>query len=348
MVKLTTLLRSGLRNPEDVVPYLRFQWQRWRYERRARRQPNQSDRIRDLASLPHFVLIVLDACRYDTFEDQWTEYLDGELERVTSVAGNTPNYVNTAWPDGYDLTYVSANPQISDRAQQLHGFDYRPTAHFDTIVDVWADYWDPSTGTTPPEPVTRVALDRIAAGDRRLVVHYMQPHSPFIGGGTEIEAHRLDADDERISRAREERGHWREVAEERDPLDIQESGRIQPTEHLHEMFDSGEIGPEDIWPAYRSNLNRVLAAVRELVVRIDPSIPVVVTADHGEIIGDASYYGFGHPHTMHPAVRDVPWLEIEWDLQGTVEEAYEPTLKTTRENDLSVRNRLEQLGYLDE
>jgi hypothetical protein len=196
--------------------------------------------------------------------------------------------------------------------------------------------------------VTRTALDRIAAGDRRLVVHYMQPHSPFIGGGTGLEAHRLDADDERIRRAREERGHWREVAEGRDPLDIQESGRIQPTEHLHEMFDAGQIGPEDIWPAYRSNLDRVLAAVRELLVRIDPSIPAVVTADHGEIIGDAPYFGFGHPHTMHPAVRNVPWLEVASDLQGTVEEAYEPTLEATRENDPGVRQKLERLGYLNE
>jgi hypothetical protein len=346
VVGLTRLIRSGLRKPDEIVPYLRFQRQCLRYERRARRQPDQFDLIRAFAARDRFLLIVLDACRFDTFADQWTDYLDGELECVTSVAGNTPNYVNSTWPDSYDLTYVSANPQISDRAQELHGFDYRPTAHFETVVDVWADYWDPSTGTTPPEPVTAIALDRIEAGDRRLVVHYMQPHSPFIGGETELEAHRLEADDERISRAREDRGHWREVADGRDPLDIQESGRIQPTEHLQEMFEAGEIGPEDIWPAYRSNLNRVLAAVRDLVIRVDSSIPVVVTADHGEMIGDVPWYGFGHPHTMHPSVRDVPWLEVDGRMQGTADQTYEATMEADRDEGLGVRDRLEQLGYL--
>jgi hypothetical protein len=302
--------------------------------------------MREFVARDRFLLVVLDACRFDTFAERWTEYLRGELECVTSVAGNTPNYVNSAWPGVYDLTYVSANPQISDHAQELHGFDYRPTAHFRTIVDVWADYWDPSTGTTPPEPVTATALERIGAGDRRLVVHYMQPHSPFIGGETELEAHRLKADDERISGARADRGHWREVAGERDPLRIQESGRIQPTEHLQEMFEAGEIGPEDIWPAYRSNLDRVLGAVRDLVVRVDASIPVVVTADHGEMIGDVPWYGFGHPHTMHPAVRDVPWLEVDGSIQGTTNDEYERTAEASRDGDLSIHDRLEQLGYL--
>lgn len=346
MVKLTKLIWHGLRKPDEIVPYLRFQRQRLQYEQRVHRQPSQLDRIREFTSRDRFLLIVLDACRFDTFADQWTEYLDGELECVTSAAGNTPNYVNSVWPDSYDLTYVSANPQISDRAQELHGFDYRPVTHFETIVDVWAGYWDPSTGTTPPEPVTATTLDRIEAGDRRLVVHYMQPHSPFIGGETELEAHRLVADDERISRAREDRGHWREVADERDPLGIQESGRIQPTEHLQEMFDSGEIGPEDIWPAYRSNLDRVLEAVYALVVRVDPSIPVVVTADHGEMIGDVPWYGFGHPHTMHPSVRDVPWLEVDESIQGTANEEYEAMVEASRDEGLSIRDRLEQLGYL--
>lgn len=341
-------VRAGVRQPERVVPYIRYNIQQERYRRRAKRMLDQSDLLHEFIGRERFVLILLDACRYDIFTQQADEYLEGDHANTHSIAGKTAFYLNRMWvrEEMYDLTYVSANPQISDRAQRLRGLDYRPSEHIRTIVDVWADYWDLETGTVPPEPVTKVTLDQLREGREKLVVHYMQPHSPFIGGDTPLHARNLDASDPRIADAIEEKGHWRETAEPGKPLASHEENRIRPTDHLHELYDEGLIGRRDLRYAYRANLNRALEAVRDLVVRIDPSIPVVVSADHGEMLDDVPDRGFGHPDEFHRAVREVPWFRVDPAMQGTVDDPYDQEITRTETSDQSVEDRLSQLGYL--
>lgn len=346
------MVRGGLANPGKVLPFVRLKAEEGRFRLGARNRPRQRERIAEFVGQERFLLVVLDACRFDAFREQYGEHLDGELGRVVSAAGNTPNYLRRTWTDEYDLTYVSANPQVTDEADRLRGTGYRPTEHFREIVDVWTEHWDHETGTTPPEPVTRVALDRLAADDPRMVVHYMQPHSPFVGDDPTLNAREMDPRRGVVESTAGREGHWSEVADERGPRSIQESDAVRPTEYVQQLYDRGEITAGDLWRAYRSNLERVLRAVRELVVRVDPSVPVVVTADHGEMLGDVPYYGFAHPDTMHPAVRDVPWLHVDERTQGSVEEPYEPGIEVPEEADpdgeLTVEDRLRSLGYLQD
>ena len=345
------MARGALERPGTVLPFLQLRAEELVYRLGDGQGPGQRELIAELVDRERFVLVVLDACRFDAFREGYGEHLDGELDRAVSVAGNTPNYLRRTWTDEYDLTYVSANPQVTDEADRLQGTDYRPTEHFREIVDVWAAFWDHETGTTPPEPVTRVALDRLdAAADERMVVHYMQPHSPFVGDDPTLNAREMDPRRGVVESTPGREGHWSEVADERGPKSIQESDAVRPTEYVQQLYDRGEITGEDLRRAYRSNLERVLRAVRELVVRVDPSVPVVVTADHGEMLGDVPFYGFAHPDTMHPAVRDVPWFRVDERIQGTVEAAYEPGTGRAGEPDeeLTVADRLRSLGYLQD
>ena len=345
------MAREGLRRPGKVLPFLRLRGEELVYRLGAGRGPGQRGRIAEFADRERFLLVVLDACRFDAFRERYGDHLDGELERAVSAAGNTPNYLRRTWTGEYDLTYVSANPQVTDEADRLRGTDYRPTEHFREVVDVWAEHWDHETGTTPPEPVTRVALDRLdAAADPRMVVHYMQPHSPFVGEDPTLHAREMDTRRAVVEDTPGREGHWSEVADERGPKSIQESDAVRPTEYVQQLYDRGEITGEDLRRAYRSNLERALRAVRELVVRVDPSVPVVVTADHGEMLGEVPFYGFAHPDTMHPSVREVPWFRVDGRIQGTVEGAYEPGPEAAGEpdGDLTVADRLRSLGYLQD
>ncbi|MHA1617033.1 MAG: hypothetical protein ACTSX9_07000 [Candidatus Njordarchaeales archaeon] len=120
-------------------------------------------------------LIILDACRYDVFE-KYVNHLcvEGELRKVISRGSSTTEFLkeNFSGRKFLDTIYVTANPYVSI---MLKGVFYK-------IIDVWRDYWDDELGTVPPEPVTKVALEiKSLYPEKRLIVHYMQPHSPFIG-----------------------------------------------------------------------------------------------------------------------------------------------------------------------
>ena len=120
-------------------------------------------------------LIILDACRYDVFKKH-IGYLEaqGELKKVASRGSSTveflkENFLGRRFPD---TVYVTANPYVSIMLKDA----------FYKVIDVWLEGWDDALGTVPPDIVTAMAIEaKELYPDKRLIVHYMQPHSPFIG-----------------------------------------------------------------------------------------------------------------------------------------------------------------------
>ena len=123
------------------------------------------------------VLIVLDACRYDSFVEQ--NPFEAPCQRRVSQAPNTRPWFlkNFVWvPSGAvsDIVYVTANPKTAEALDDENRF-YR----FDRVFE---SHWDSSVDSVLPEELTDVALDRAERfPDKRLVVHYLQPHGPFVG-----------------------------------------------------------------------------------------------------------------------------------------------------------------------
>src|SRR5699024_3258971 len=78
--------------------------------------------------------------------------------------------------DHRDTVYVTANPQFNANRDQ---FDVR----FCDVIDLWSgEHWDTEFQTVRPEMVTAAALDAAERyPNKRLLVHYIQPHYPFIG-----------------------------------------------------------------------------------------------------------------------------------------------------------------------
>lgn len=124
-------------------------------------------------------LIILDACRYDLFARRST--LPGTLEKRRSRGSSTVEFLrgNAAGRDLRDTVYVTANPQFYQYRDELD-------ARFHEVVHVWMDEgWDGEHETVLPETTTdyaRTAAERYP--NKRLLIHYLQPHYPFIDAGT--------------------------------------------------------------------------------------------------------------------------------------------------------------------
>lgn len=270
--------------------------------------------------------LVLDACRYDVFSRLYDDYLAGTLEKRRSIGSSTPEWASRTFTGSHDIAYFSGNPFINDLGIALDELkwgascDYEWTAneHIDEVVDVWDHGWDDDLGTVPPESLASSLRGHDGLVDRaeRTVVHYMQPHAPYLSRGSGQKLKRIqsgirkqgEADDgptggllaalgdrvrpkvERLlegSQLVQKSGLWLEL----DPLDVLRNGTRGAAMKL-----------------YEENLRIALEAVAELVPELDGR--VVVTADHGEAFGEAGVWEH-HIETYIPPLVEVPWLEVE-------------------------------------
>lgn len=121
-------------------------------------------------------LIVLDACRYDYFVK--CNKIEGTLYKVNSCGSCTEEWIYNNFSNEYcdDIVYINANPLVSSILKKT--FRYIP---FYRIEDVWKDKWNESLGTVLPHDVTDSALLCLKKyPQKRMIIHYMQPHEPFI------------------------------------------------------------------------------------------------------------------------------------------------------------------------
>lgn len=273
--------------------------------------------------------LVLDACRYDVFSEVYDEYLDGDLEKRRSVGSSTPEWASRNFTGRHDIAYFSGNPFINDLGIPLNELkwgascDYEWTAadHISQVFDVWKTGWDEDLGTVPPEGITQAFRENREAAERaeRAVLHYMQPHAPYLSRGKgqklkqiqkgirkqeEAENGAVEADGGTLasvgdrlrtnvesvldgSELAQKAGLWLEL----DPADVVRNGTQQAALGL-----------------YEENLRIVLEHVAEFVDELDGD--VVVTADHGEAFGEEGVWEH-HIETYIPALVEVPWLELE-------------------------------------
>lgn len=258
-------------------------------------------------------LIILDACRYDLFTKRST--LPGEPEVRYSRGSGTAEFLrgNVANRDLRDTVYVTANPQL---------YRYRDDfkARFHDVIHVWMeDGWDEHYGTVLPETTTQYALDAAERyPDKRLLVHYLQPHYPFIGADTEFDKGHLEAPDKGDS-------FWLRLT----------SGELA-------------VAPEVVWDAYAKNLDFVLPYVESLLEEFEGR--TVVTSDHGNLINERVFpipmRVWGHPKGIHVEhLIKVPWLVSEAGTRKTIT-AEDPARAEQTVDEEVVTDRLESLGYV--
>ncbi|QLG26032.1 hypothetical protein HUG10_00055 [Halorarum halophilum] len=272
-------------------------------------------------------LVVLDACRYDFFEELYDEYLDGTLEKRRSRGSATPEWAAKTFTDHVDLTYLSANPFINSLGIPLNElkwgasceYDWAAADHIAEVVDLWREAWDDDLGAVVPEAVTAAARERLdgARGSDRMIVHYLQPHAPYLrrGRGRKLERIRggvLEPE------GAGENGHrdWPGVGALRRRFE-RRLGRSQLAMALGmlveldpaSVFDLGTRGlRRTIETYYEENLRLALAATSDLAADLEGR--VVVTSDHGEAFGEQDVWEH-HVETHIPTLVDVPWLVLD-------------------------------------
>lgn len=120
-------------------------------------------------------LIILDGCRYDLFEEYIDEIdIDGDLKAETSRGSATPEFLLENFEGGEfeDIVYISSNPFVYTLLDEP----------FHEVVHVWKEGWSDDFKTVEPQTVTEAAIDAAKQyPSKRIIVHYMQPHCPFIG-----------------------------------------------------------------------------------------------------------------------------------------------------------------------
>jgi len=257
------------------------------------------------------VLVVLDACRADLLGSVAADY--GFLEDVSSmrsVGSSSSEWLENTFrghPETARTAMVTGNTW-TDR--------YLDADAFAALDEVWKYAWDGELGTVPARAVTDRAI--AMARDRdpdRLVVHYMQPHHPFVADPI--------AGDEGMAR----------------------TGSHSNPANPWVLLRQGEVTTERVWAAYEANLRHALSDVATLVE--DVAGRVAITADHGNLFGEWGLYG--HPmHTPVPALLDVPWAETTGEGRRRYDPSLEPpeSLPVSRAYGAEAdRNRLEALGY---
>lgn len=255
-------------------------------------------------------LIILDACRSDYFRE--LSSLPGRFEYHWSLGGNTREFVQTNFRDRelHDTVYVTANSWYLRLREKINA-----TLHYVNDLhmgDENGEYHDDRFNIVPPEVLTRHAIRTAEEySNKRLVVHYIQPHHPFLGPTGQK--------------------HFN-----------------YPSSSLIEVIDQAENATvQDVRQAYRENLEIVLESVAELLDQLRGK--TVVTADHGEMLNDRHEYipvrDFGHHMGIYNEVlTKVPWHIFENGPRKRV--VAEPPRDELQEVDTDqLERRLKDLGY---
>lgn len=193
------------------------------------------------------------------------------------------------------------------------------------LVGVWNGQDSPDNHPEivyPEELVERTLECHHANPNKRLVAHFLQPHEPFL---------------------------------------VKDDEKIPPDSKFREFSAArtGEVTDTEMRAVYEANLKYVLKHVAELIKKLDGK--TVVTADHGELLGEGvpTIYELLHPrwpiskrrnfdyghysHIRVPELVEVPWLVIDSDKRREIIEADETSHSETAPK--TTVEHLEALGY---
>ena len=254
------------------------------------------------------LLVVLDACRYDFLREAATdhEFLE-EVAEFESVGSYSLSWMQGNFSEEYademaETVHVTGNP-FTETALDPNDFGH--------LEEVWRYSWDEEVGTIRPRPITDAAVSLAREQDPdRMIVHYMQPHAPFT---THPELQTGPSADD-----------WADAADKSVWMRVQE----------------GEIPLEEAKRAYRDELAMVLEEVELLLNNVDAE-KAVVTADHGEAMGESGIYGHARGVAID-ALRVVPWA-----LTTAVDSGEHTPDDHRSESDGEQTDRLRDLGYLE-
>ena len=221
-------------------------------------------------------LIILDAARYDTYKQTLNSKSDHRITQESHSRGFIRE--NFSKGDWSDTVVITANPFYnSESFEELTGRTLEDT--FETIFHVWETDWNSEEGTVMPEKMVEKAFTAEKLfPEKRKIIHMMQPHHPFIGSDIE------------------------------DPGFGDTRNKETEYEKVWKRTAKGEIPHQKVVEGYLQNHRLVKPHLEKLK---ELSGKTVVTADHGNLLGENGLYG--HPSGNLKPLRKVPWDIINED-----------------------------------
>lgn len=257
-------------------------------------------------------LLILDACRCDHFERQ--HEFDEPAQRVVSPGKMSWEFMQETFlgRQFHDTIYITSNPF----ATRLPEDTFFKTRYL-------IKEWDDDVGTIHPEDVVAAAEEAHANHpNKRLILHFMQPHRPYLGPTADELRERVDL-----------------IGYRNDGDGLQIWGAVK----------EGKVTVEEVRRAYAETLDIVLDVVEDYLE--DTTGKSVITADHGEMLGERvlpfTSRIWGHSEGFStPTLRQVPWLEIDSETRRDIAES-SPVEADAELNESEVESRLQALGYTE-
>jgi hypothetical protein len=279
-------------------------------------------------------LILLDAARFDVFAS--INDIEGELDyRISTGSSSSEWFKSNFVGDTYhDSVYISGNAPamnlMEDQDPLFHAFypvRIRPINEVDELGrerGIDPRFPDDSSAVLPEDVVTESLRAHEMHPQKRLIIHFMQPHLPYIGSkGYEI--FEMIGDDDSFQLE----GRWGTSS-----LKVFKAART-------EKYD---ITNTDIRDAYRENLEIVLEYAKDLIEKLDGK--TVISSDHGEMLGEhVPLIGeqYSHPNGLATEkLRKVPWLAVDDERRPVVES---DPIVTDRPDEKEIEDQLRALGY---
>ena len=267
-------------------------------------------------------LIILDGCRYDLFEKN--NHINGKLEYRISRGSCTGEFLKRNFSDGKfnDTIYITANPLVN----------YHVPDSFFKIIPVWKKGWHERYGTVLPETVVENTLNVDKEfPHKRLIIHFMQPHYPYIG-----------------KRSREKIGYHDGILSRYLFKDKKKSEHT--TQLVWNLLKYKKLDKKIVWEAYEENFQIVLEQAEKLIKKFTGKS--VITSDHGNLFGERIFPFFikeyGHPSGIYTKnLLKVPWLICE---KGNRKKIKEEPLHMNNQEEVKkgkIKEKLKSLGYID-
>jgi hypothetical protein len=175
--------------------------------------------------------------------------------------------------DWSDTVVVTANPFYQPELFSNLAGRSRESV-FDTVFDLYQTDWNDQWNTVLPEAVAKKAvLAEKLFPEKRKIIHFMQPHYPFINS---------EFNDRGYNNAGEDA----------------EQGSV--------WWDAmrGDAKHEDVVEAYKRNLKQAEDPLEAILNELEGK--TAITADHGNLVGEKGLYGHPDGLKLKP-LRKVPW-----------------------------------------
>jgi hypothetical protein len=302
---------GAVRDPKKINEEVKYIYEKFKFRSKYRDRKSKNPLKQDYDNL-----IILDACRYDMLRE-FTPF-DNDVEYRILKSSNSiefsENYINGN--KFFDTVLVSANPYTTQAGAGSFSECYSPKFE---KPNYWSKYFD-------PEAVYELSLEAYQEHtDKKMVVHFMQPHAPYYGEKAELLRDKLKKDGYKFF-------SWNK--------------HISPNNNeyvLANLLDAAQeklITKDDLKEVYVENLSIALNYVKKLNEYIDGK--TIVTADHGELLK----WRVGHgPNMDVEGLKKVPWQVLGHDDRRDVSKSVpdKNNHKVTINSDID--ERLTALGY---